>query len=223
MIGTILLASVLSVSASPESSSSIPISTIRDGTLIYLENSNKIVQSTTDAEITHVAMIFEDESQHWVYEATPARVRRLTLQQYVREIGMLNADRDEPMTMWIMQPQESYPETEARRMQQFLKKQIGRRYSIQSYVRGQRREGIHCAELAGDTLDRAQRYEFQRTYKRTPAAVIAAVQSDYSPARRVRIQSQERPGNWCQRTWGRWYDAWDWCKWSCYETWTFCF
>src|SRR5207245_2477583 len=64
-----------------------------DGTLLFLENCNSIVQRTTHGEIAHVALIFEDAGERWVYEATPAKVRRVTVNDYFVELAQLNKHR----------------------------------------------------------------------------------------------------------------------------------
>src|SRR5207244_1398978 len=61
-----------------------------DGTLLFLENCNSIVQRTTHGEIAHVALAFQEGGQRWVYEATPAKVRRLTVDDYFIELARLN-------------------------------------------------------------------------------------------------------------------------------------
>src|SRR5262245_56318638 len=66
-----------------------------DGTLLFLENCNSIVQRTTHGEIAHVALVFHDGIESWVYEATPAKVRRVKLDDYFVELAQLNKRRDD--------------------------------------------------------------------------------------------------------------------------------
>ena len=50
-------------------------STVRDGTVIVLENSNAVVETYTGSEVTHVGLIVNEGGTVWVYEAAPAAVR----------------------------------------------------------------------------------------------------------------------------------------------------
>jgi hypothetical protein len=47
-----------------------------DGTLLFIEGGNRIVENETDSPYTHVAMIFNIDDEPWVYEAEPPRVRK---------------------------------------------------------------------------------------------------------------------------------------------------
>ena len=53
-----------------------------DGSLIFLERSNRIVELYTSGKITHVGVVLNDEGEAWVYEATPGKVRRVRVAQY---------------------------------------------------------------------------------------------------------------------------------------------
>ena len=63
---------------------------VESGSLLFLQNADKIVDIQTGSEIDHVAMIVQIDGHTWVYEATPPKVRRLKLKTYCHEIAKLN-------------------------------------------------------------------------------------------------------------------------------------
>ena len=69
--------------------------TLDDGTLLFLENANSVVKVATGGKIGHVAIVMTEEGQPWIYEATPARVRRVTPEAYYEELARINARRED--------------------------------------------------------------------------------------------------------------------------------
>src|SRR5687767_6162226 len=114
---------------------------IQDGSLLVLKHSNKPVAQITGSSITHVALVFNHGETPWVYEATPAQVRRLTLTEYQLELGKLNRIRSQPTSVSVLEPSYPYSETQVERMRSFAASQIGRRYSVKGYVRGKDSDG----------------------------------------------------------------------------------
>src|SRR5262245_34677787 len=130
---SLLLRLALVLAGATEQSPSPP-----DGTLIFLENCNSIVELTTRGQIGHAALVFHDADTCWVYEATPAKVRRISLADYYAELARLNLRREanEKIRTWLLRPKSPYTAEEAARMREYLDAQIGRRYSVRNYVRG---------------------------------------------------------------------------------------
>lgn len=196
-------------------------SSIPDGSLLFLENSNAIVERYTSGKITHVAIAFQEENQVWVYEATPGRVRRIELSAFLSDISQQNIGRNSPIRIWQLSSSKPYSDQEIAKMRGFLTEQVSRRYSIKNYVRNRPGDGIHCAELVSGALMRSGRYDLGNGYDQSPQKVFDAimpshVQLDVTP------ETPKPTGTWCDRSWSWWCGAFDWCGWSCYETWTFC-
>ncbi|MEO8497279.1 MAG: hypothetical protein ABI614_19590 [Planctomycetota bacterium] len=211
MHGLLLL--TLSLSATPE---------FRDGSLLVFEHSNKPVTRVTGSDITHVAIIFNDAGTEWVYEATPAKARRLSLAEYRRELGDLNRDRSQPTTVTILEPKYPYSELQIERMRSHAASQIGRRYSIKGYARGKEVDGIHCAHLAAATLASSGRFQFAEAHALSPGELVADVGSLHKSPVPLEVESGVTDESWCERSWTKWLDKGTWCRWACYETWTFC-
>ena len=53
--------------------------------VVFLQKNNEVVELYTGSDKTHVGIIFSDAKNRWVYEATPAEVRRVALAHYLGE------------------------------------------------------------------------------------------------------------------------------------------
>jgi hypothetical protein len=196
---------------------------LTDGTLLFLENCSSVVERATKGEIAHVALVFADGSESWVYEATPAKVRRVTANEYFAELSRLNhrRDADEQIGVIALSPRVAYQPGEIAKMRDFLDGQIGRRYSVKNYVRGKPYDGIHCAELASNTLNASGRYAFEDCHKIDPQALYTAVLPTHQTAERLMMPTIEAKEPWRIRI-GRQLSGWtNWCGWSCQEAWLF--
>ena len=221
---------------------------LADGTLVCLENCNSVVEYSTRGKIGHVALAFQEGSESWIYEATPAKVRRVRVEEYFSELARLNArrDADDKMRVWLLRPQVAYSGEESANMRAFLDAQLGRRYSLRNYVRGKSdgphaakvgpievqvvldsgekkpSDGIHCAELASTTLTQSGRYRFQEFHKIHPQALYDALLATHEAPAEVLVAPPATQDSWCVRANRRWAECWTWCRWSCGEAWAFC-
>jgi len=213
----ILLASAPAAWAA-EKPSSLP-----DGTLLFLENCNSVVEYTTHGEIAHVALIFHDDSDAWVYEATPGKVRRVTLHDYYTELARLNQRRDDDNQIRViaLRPQVPYSAEEVAKMRSCLDGQLGRRYSVKNYVRGKPYDGIHCAELASTTLNHSGRYAFDACHKIHPQALYDALLPTHASPLPITIPRLVAQEPWYVRLHRRWIGWFTWCRWSTREAWLF--
>ena len=184
---------LFSGSAAPAIADSPPAA-LPSGTLLFLENCSSVVERTTKGKIGHVAMVMADDSATWVYEATPAQVRRVTQDEYYAELARINArrDKDDPIRTWARQPAAEFSATQITAMRAALDEQLGRPYSVKKYVRDKPSDGIHCAELASTTLNASGRFAFQDCHRIHPSALYAAVDSGYGPPEEVIIPKPQR-------------------------------
>lgn len=195
---------------------------LEDGALIYLENSNTVVEKYTDSKISHVAIALNQDDRTWVYEATPGRVRRISLDEFYDEIGELNDKRWKKMRVFVMRPRQQFDDNQVDAMREYLEQQVGRRYSVRSYVRGREGDGIHCAELLSQALSRTGRVEFEKTQAVSPGHLVQSVRDLYADARAVRVQAPATTISWCSRSCASWQGVFSWWRWACHETWTIC-
>jgi len=210
---TIFLATVASLAFSAD---------LTPGSLLFLEDSNRIVETVTGDDISQVAIVMRHNGAYWVYEAEPAKVRRMPLRDYYQEIADLNRDRRTKMKVWWLRPKTPYRESDLAKMKVFLDKQVGRRYSIRNYVRRRPGDGIHCAELAAEMLASSERYDLKRAYAFNPGTLLKQVQPQHRNPRLVSLPAATPKKSWCQESWIAWRGYRDWCLWSCYEAWMFC-
>ncbi|QDU25503.1 hypothetical protein ETAA8_05720 [Anatilimnocola aggregata] len=196
---------------------------VGDGSLVFLQNCNSVVEYTTRDEIGHVALVFREGSETWIYEATPGKVRRLTWGDYQTELARINAGRSKSKAIqqWVVEPKQKYDATEVAAMQEHLDVQLGRRYSVKNYVRGKPGDGTHCAELAANTLNRTGRYAFAEPHKIHPAELLKQLEQSHRPKVEFAIGQPEVIDPWYVR-WGRCCSqSCNWCGWSCGEAWSF--
>jgi hypothetical protein len=199
---------------------------LEDGTLLFLENCNSVVEYSTDGKIGHVALVFGDEEGSFVYEATPGEVRRVPLEDYYTELARINRrrDGDDPVRVWLLRPSPAYAPTEVSAMRLALEKQVGRRYSVRNYIRTKPGDGIHCAELTSLVLNASGRFALENGAKVHPAALYATIESSehYGPPEEVAIEQPVHREPWCLRAQRRTAEWFTWCGWSCQEAWLWC-
>lgn len=200
------------------------IQSLPDGTLLGLENASSVVERMTRGEIGHVALLFREGSTTWVYEATPAKVRRVSGDAYLQELARLNGSRGktERMRVWALRPTAAYSAEEIGKMRSYLDAQVGRRYSVRNYVRQKPSDGIHCAELAASTLNQSGRYAFADCCKLHPQALYAALLSEHAAPQEIGIPAYEAKETWCARAQRWWAGRYVWCGWSLREAWLWC-
>lgn len=192
-----------------------------DGTLLFLENGNPVVEAVTKQEVTHVGVILNEAESTWLYEAIPGKVRRVALAEYYQEISAYNRGRKKPTTIQLREPVHCYSRDEIDVMRRFLNEQIDRRYSIKNYVKATPGDGTHCAELTANALNTTGRFQLSSTYSITPGALAVHVNAHYAPG--VAISMPPPPQkSWCQRSREWWGGLFSWCGWSCGEAWSFC-
>lgn len=201
------------VSASPE---------IGDGSLLFLENCNSVVQFATQDEIGHVALAFREGKETWVYEATPGSVRRVTFVEYEQELARINEHKRQPIRLWVLAPERKFTAAEITAMQEYLDDQLGRRYSIKNYVKGKPGDGTHCAELAANTLNRSGRFDLADSHTIHPARLMSIIKPEFPTKVEYPVGKPIVIDPWYIR-WGRCCNSsWNWCGWSCGEVWSFC-
>ena len=156
-----------------------------DGTLLFIEGGNRIVENETESPYPHVAIIFNIDKEPWVYEAEPPRVRKLLLSDYIKEIEEHNLKNNRQMKIWLMKPKIPYNRAESLKMRTYLENQIDREYSIWSYIRGKVCDGIHCGELTTRTLLRAGITLRGNPCKQFPAGIMYKANEHYHPKKRL--------------------------------------
>jgi hypothetical protein len=203
---------------------------IGDGSLIFLENCNSVVELATRDEIGHVAIAMREGNETWIYEATPGKVRKLTLSAYEEELARINAGRNrrdrtlpasKPVKMWVLSPERKFTVAEVTAMQEFLDEQLGRRYSVKNYIRNKPGDGTHCAELAANTLNRSGRFDLENPHAIHPAKLLTIIAPEYPAKSEYTIGRFAVTEPWYVR-WGRCCStSGSWCTWSCREAWSY--
>lgn len=194
---------------------------VPDGTLLFLQKSNEVVEFYTGSDKTHVGVIFSDAKNRWVYEAAPGKVRRVKLSVYLRTIAESNQGRSEQIRVFLKAPQREYSQQDIYKMRHHLDMQLGKPYTIRHLVRGGKSDAFHCAQLVGEGLNKSQRFNLKKPVELSPAQLLKATSSQYGPARKVSLAGLGTNRPWCERTWSSWTDFGSWCRWSLGESWNF--
>jgi len=196
---------------------------LTDGTLLFLENCSSVVERSTHGEIAHVAIFFRADDQQWIYEATPAKVRRVKMDEYLLELARLNQRRKaaDQVRVLALAPTPPYDASEVARMHAFLDSQLGRRYSVKNYVRGRPYDGIHCAELTAKMLNASGRFALADCHQLHPQALYNTVSSICAAPRVLEIPPLEAPEPWLTRMQRSTVSWCTWCRWFSREAWLF--
>lgn len=197
---------------------------LEDGTLIFLENCSSIVERSTHGSVGHVAIVINEGTEPWLYEAIPGKVRHLKADEYYAELSRLNARKaeDKQIRAFALRPEKPFTPAERQAMHHYLEEQVGRRYSVKGYVRGEESAGIHCAELASHTLNESGRYQWEHCHAIHPSKLQILIDPTYRDPVPIQIPIFNSEETWCQRAQRRWDSIRNWCVWSCGEAWSLC-
>jgi len=143
---------------------------VDDGTLVFVKGGNRIVKFQTDSEITHVGIIFIENSEPYLYEATPPRVRKIALKDYLKEIEETNKKHPKNQRE-LVYVNPSMPADKIASMKKYAESQIGRSYGVRSYVKGKELSTIHCSEYVSRILI-AGGENIDVPYKQTPDSLM---------------------------------------------------
>lgn len=132
------------------------LTTIPDGSLIFLEHSNNIVENETESPITHVGIVIDNN----IYEATKPRIRKVSIDEFKR--------KNRKFKIYIKNPEIPFTVTEVSILKDYLESQIRRKYSVWGYITGHEVKGMHCGELIANALSKTGRYTFKEPWNIVP-------------------------------------------------------
>lgn len=155
---------------------------IPDGTLLFVEGGNRYVREHTDSPFSHVAPIFNIDGVPYVYEAARPTLKKIKLDEYIRLINEENEKEKKQMKVWIMKPK-PLSRNNARAMQRYCEKQMGREYSIKSYLTGEPQEGIHCGELTARAMVAGSMKVHGNLCRKTPQGIMNLARPYYHKLR----------------------------------------
>jgi hypothetical protein len=130
---------------------------VPDGSVIFLQGGplSKTIKRHTDSPLTHTAIVLYDGNEPWVYEASPPRVSRTPLAEY---LNLLKRKSQKHAISWfIMQPRVPYSESELVAMKNYANSQLGRPYMIRGWWKGREVRGLFCSEYAGNIIGKSGR------------------------------------------------------------------
>jgi hypothetical protein len=113
------------------------------------------ISQQTGSLLTHVAIVFDDI----VYEATPPRVRKLGLNEYIKHLEHLKTLgfwRRRNFSWFTMSPIVAYNPSELDAMRQYAESQLGRPYRLRGWWSNDQR-GIFCSQYVGNVIEKSGR------------------------------------------------------------------
>jgi hypothetical protein len=136
----------------------LALTTAPDGSVIFWQDGLFVrpIQRQTGSHLTHAAVILDG----YVYEASPPRVRKVPLNQYLKEMeakAQKRAMKRRGFKIVLMQPRVPYSLGDVQAMIAYAESQLGRPYSIRGWWKGQEVRGVFCSEYAGNVLERGGR------------------------------------------------------------------
>ena len=212
MLRFVLAAMIILVSINQSFAQKFP-----DGTVLFVENSSFIVESVTDFNTTHVAVIFDDK----VYNAEPPFVKTYKVGDYLKIIAKENDGKAKCKTVFCY-PKNPYTKKQIKAMKNYLEGEVGRRYSLTGYVKGIEAEGIHCSQLTTEALMAAGKVKSQRPWRISPGTLRLCVDKFCKTKGCYLIERNPEKTSMISR-----FNDWlgektKFCSWSCYETWSLC-
>ena len=173
---------------------------VQTGTLLVSEGDCLAVRAYTQSPYTHVGAVVIRNGQPFVYDACKSSgVRCLTLANYLTS----QIDTE----VHVLQPSKRLTEDGAGRFARRLDSQLGRPYSVRHHLTGETVDGVHCSEYVCDALAHCRLLKVRKAANVSPASLVLGVTRSgvYSPAKTVRVVSQEvkepRAATWYGRLW----------------------
>lgn len=146
-------------------------STYPDGTLLFVEGGNRTVRNHTNSPFSHVALIFNIDKEPWVFDANKPRVRKVKLEQYIVEIKNENIKEKKSMRLWVMKPRRLSLENTTE-MRKYCEEQLGRKYSVVSYLTGKSKKGTHCGEVVAQAMIQGGIRVYGNPCKKSPQSIM---------------------------------------------------
>jgi hypothetical protein len=152
---------------------------IKDGSVIFWKDGAlvKPISKHTGSDITHAAVVLGG----YVYEAVPPCVRKVTLEEYVKE---MNAKAKKPamqrrgFTWTVVQPKKSYTTAEVSEMREYAEAQLGRPYMLRGWWKGHEVRGIFCSQYVSNTLERGGRIK-SSSFRESPGSLFNKIKDLY--------------------------------------------
>ena len=188
-----------------------------DGAIVLLRDSNAIVTHITQSRWTHMGIVFKEQGQLWVFEASPGRVRKVSLSEFTRDAYARRLGYNSRSVVYIMPPRTPFADAELAAMRSFAHRQVGRRYSIKGILRDRPVEGTNCAQFVAATLQQSGRIRFPHTFDQTPEKVLDRSKHLYAELFRVTAPANHSDHPWLDATGRTFQDTREWLKWTTWE------
>jgi hypothetical protein len=110
------------------------------------------ISKATGSTITHATVILYEDGEPYVYEAVPPAVHRVPYKEYID--SMANHTRKD-FSFFVLEPKQRYTKQALADMKVYADSQLGRKYMMRGYWKGQEVRGIMCSQFAGNTIEKS--------------------------------------------------------------------
>jgi hypothetical protein len=149
---------------------------VQDGSVIFWKDGLlvKPISRHTGSDITHAAIVLDG----YVYEAVPPCVRKVTLEQYVKEMNAKAKKSRRGFTWIIVQPKEPYTTAKVSAMRKYAEAQLGRPYMLRGWWKGHEVRGIFCSQYVANTLENGSRIKSDSVHE-SPGSLYKKLEGLY--------------------------------------------
>ena len=110
------------------------------------------ISKATGSTITHATIILYEDGKPYVYEAVPPVVHRVPYAEYLK---LMTTHKRKDFSYFLMEPKQRYTQDSLTKMKAYADSQLGRRYMMRGYWKGQEVRGIMCSQFAGNTIEKS--------------------------------------------------------------------
>lgn len=146
--------------------------TYQDGSIILFQDSfmTHVIENKTGSDLTHAAIIFQNQGKLWVYESAPPAVVRIPFDEYKK--------RFKTSKYYIYSRNQPFKKEQTEKMLKYADSQLGRKYMLRQWLLERETKGIHCSQYAGNILQASGLYQ-SKNYKESPVAILNKIKSTY--------------------------------------------
>jgi hypothetical protein len=126
----------------------------RNGSVLFWNGGLLVrpISKATGSTITHATIILYEDGEPFVYEAVPPAVHRVPYKEY---IALMADHKRKDFSYFVTEPRTRYTKDELAKMKAYADSQLGRRYMMRGYWKGQEVRGIMCSQFAGNTIEKS--------------------------------------------------------------------
>lgn len=142
----------------------------KPGTAVFVQDGfvHKQIEKVTGSDMSHAAIVFYDNGEPWVYEATLPVVKRTPLKEWQK----MHAEKSKKngSKLHYIEPNNPYTDEQIDRMKIYADAQLGRKYRLRGFWKNKEVKGLHCSQYVGDIISQSGRIHSDH-WKESPGSL----------------------------------------------------